>query len=195
MSILKRSGVDIKDPHVQIFFGPMKSGKSHALATFAMKYAPMVPILVVKPSIDTTSPVNEIASRTGIKVPCVGLNEDGLNSLEIMPGFVEARVILIDESQFFQGLCTFVRKWFTSKILILGSLDADDKQNKFGEIWDCIPYARHVEKLTALCEICCDGTAAVATICLGEKKNQVEIDDRSNSKYRAVCELHVENRN
>jgi thymidine kinase len=50
---------------------------------------------------------------------------------------------------------------------------------------------KEVTKLTGLCEMCKDGTEAVATIAMGEKTAQIEIDDRKQSKYVTVCHFHI----
>lgn len=190
---MSKSAVDVRDPYVAIHMGPMKSGKTHLLALFAAKYGKMVNILVVKPKIDTTSDENEVSSRSGLTVPCVSVSE--LAELSSLEDFDRYQVIMIDECQFFPDLLKFVRLWRSTKIMILAGLDADSNQQKFGQLWDCIPYARKVKKLKALCEFCNNGNQAVATICIDFKETQVQIDDRKQSKYRSVCEYHISNRN
>lgn len=177
---------------IAIFMGPMKSGKSLQLAIFASKYGKTMDVLVVKPKIDTTSSEDEISSRAGLNVECISV--ENLSDLEGRKEFSEAQIILIDECQFFSDLKTHVLKWRASKSYVLGSLDADDQQKPFGQIWSLIPYARKVKKLTALCEFCKDGSLAIATISVGQKGAQIEIDDRNHSQYRSVCEFHITNR-
>ena len=174
---------------IAIFFGPMKSGKSLELATFVRKYGNHMKILVVKPKIDTTANEDEIASRAGLSVNClsVGVLSDVAGNIQ----FSDAQIVVIDECQFFSDLKEFVLKWRHEKSFVLGSLDADDEQKKFGQVWDLIPYARKVKKLTALCEICNNGNLAVATISIAPKMEQIDVDDRANSKYRSVCEKHI----
>lgn len=193
MSFMKKSREGQKnDTFVAIFMGPMKSGKSLQLAIFASKYGGSMKILAVKPKIDTTTNENEIASRAGLNVKCITIEH--LSDLESLKEFLEAEIILIDECQFFSDLKSHVLKWRLEKSYVLGSLDADDKQEQFGQVWSLIPYARKVKKLTAICEFCNDGTISVASIALGQKGSQIEIDDRNNSQYRSVCERHITNR-
>ena len=191
MSYMSRSvdGTKSFDNFIAIFFGPMKSGKSLELALFVSKYGPHVSILVVKPDIDTTSSKDEISSRAGLTVQSVSIGR--LVELSEHSRFQETQILVIDECQFFPDLKEFVLKWRHEKSFVLGSLDADDRQQKFGQVWDLIPYARKVKKLTALCELCNNGNLAVATISIGQKTGQIDVDDRSNSKYRSVCEKHI----
>jgi thymidine kinase len=194
MSFISKShdGVTKFNNFIAIFMGPMKSGKSLQLAIFASKYGKTMKMLVVKPVIDTTSGEDEISSRAGLTVKCISVER--LLALEREPAFLDAEFILIDECQFFSDLQEHVLKWRMQKSYVLGSLDADDKQQQFGQVWSLIPYARKVKKLTAVCEFCNNGTLAVASISLGDKKTQTEIDDRNNSRYRSVCEYHITNR-
>lgn len=191
MSFMARSRDGHQDliPFIAIFMGPMKSGKSLELAIFASKYGNHMDILVVKPKIDTTSDENEISSRAGVNVDCISVSN--LLEVEGRQEFTDAKIVLIDECQFFSDLNEHVMKWRLRKSYVLGSLDADDQQKCFGQVWSLIPYARKVKKLTALCEICNNGNPAVATISIGQKDAQIDIDDRSNSKYRSVCEMHI----
>jgi thymidine kinase len=174
---------------IALFIGPMKSGKSLELALFVNKYGRHMNVLVVKPDIDTTSNADEISSRAGLKVQSVSVAS--LLSLVDHVKFAETQIFVIDECQFFPDLKEFVLKWKHEKSFVLGSLDADDRQQKFGQVWDLIPYARKVKKLTALCEMCNNGNLAVATISIGQKVGQIDVDDRANSKYRSVCEIHI----
>jgi thymidine kinase len=177
---------------IVIFMGPMKSGKSLQLAIFASKYGKNTNILAIKPKIDTTSSEDEISSRAGLFIECISVER--LSDVEGREEFSDADIILIDESQFFPDLQEHVLKWRLMKSYVLGSLDADDQQRQFGQVWSLIPYARKVKKLTAVCEICNDGTLSIATISVKNKGNQIEIDDRKNSQYRSVCERHITNR-
>lgn len=183
----------MSDTSITLIMGPMKSGKTLQLALFGCKYSKAMKVIVLKPRIDITSSVGEICSRTGLSCKC--LDVERLGDVEHMEEFITARFILIDEAQFFPDLKEHVLKWCDRKSYVIGGLDADNEQQRFGQIWELIPYAKKVKKLTALCELCNDGTVAVATISLGKKTEQIQIDDRAESTYRAVCLKCIQNRN
>ena len=69
--------------------------------------------------------------------------------------FTNSKYIYINEAQFFPDLKEFVLNMLSyGKNVYIYGLDADFKQEKFGYIWDLIPYATNVEKLTDKCEKC-----------------------------------------
>ena len=180
---------DIKNPTLTLIMGPMKSGKSAESIVVASKYGRFMKIVVVKPQADTTCDVDVTTSRLGLKVSCLCVKN--LSDIVKEKAFLDAFLVIIDEAQFFPDLLEHVKKWKSEKSYHVAGLDADSDQNKFGQLWDLIPYATTVTKMTAMCEICKDGTEAIATISMEVKKEQVQIDDRENSKYLSVCGLHI----
>jgi thymidine kinase len=112
--------------------------------------------------------------------------------------FGQAKVVVLDEAQFYPDLKEFVCEFRNEKTFIVSSLDGDYKQDKFGQVWDLIPYAQHVEKLLALCEFCRDGTVAVSTITTHALDGQVHvvgIDDAPSKEnvdtFVPVCLEHL----
>ena len=78
---------------------------------------------------------------------------------------------------------------FLKKTIILAGLDADYKQEKFGEILDCIPVADSVTKLSALCMRCKDGTPGPFTKRIVDTK-ELELVGGCET-YEAVCRHHL----
>lgn len=69
--------------------------------------------------------------------------------------YMNAKFIFINECQFFIDLKYFVlEKLKQDKVICLYGLDADYKQEKFGMVWDLIPYATNVEKINGKCKYC-----------------------------------------
>ena len=63
--------------------------------------------------------------------------------------------IYINEAQFLDDLKQFVINMVSyNKTVHIYGLDADYKQEKIGQIWDLIPYASSVKKLTGKCSKC-----------------------------------------
>jgi thymidine kinase len=89
-------------------------------------------------------------------IPCIQLLH--LNTFDCS----QYDTILINEGQFFgdlyENVLKFVEK-FDKEVFIFG-LDGDFLRKKFGSVLDLIPYSDTIEKLSALCVDCRDGTLA-----------------------------------
>ena len=82
----------------------------------------------------------------------------------------ESNFILINEAQFFDDLFEVVLAMLKSeKHVFIYGLDSDSQQKKFGQIWDLIPYANTVKKLTAKCEC---GSDAIITNRITDVNNE-----------------------
>ena len=113
------------------------------------------------------------------------------NLAEIDEKLIEEHdVIAIDEAQFFGDLLSFV-KFYETKDIIVAGLSGDYKRNKFGQVVDLIPYADNVQKLSAYCKICNDGTLAHFTKRTTSNSELVLIGAQDD--YIAVCRKHYLN--
>lgn len=178
---------------LEVVVGPMFSGKSsYALSYIRRQRAIGKKVLVVKPNIDNRYSDEEVlVTHDHEQTPCMIWNvNDSLNPSLLR--IRESDCIVLEESQFFQGLKTFVGyalQAYKKDILIVG-LDGDAYQEPFGEILDCIPWATKVTKLCALCKYCRDGTPAPFTKKLrGNMSEQVEVG--GENKYVSVCLKHL----
>lgn len=100
--------------------------------------------------------------------------------------------VIIDEAQFFENLVDFVKKLLDNKIyVIVAGLNGDSNQEKFGYILDLIPLCNKITKLSAICNICNDGTPGDFTKLKSDikKTNKILIGDCD--KYIAVCRKHL----
>ena len=172
---------------LEIVIGPMFSGKSsHAMAFVRRQRAIGKSVIVIKPDIDTRySQDNVMVTHNNEQIPCKVWPTD--RPLTPVYSIIENEFIVIEEAQFFKGLYSFVQyvlKAYNRHILVVG-LDGDATQNKFGEVLDCIPYAKSVTKLCALCAECRDGTLAPFTKRTGHMEAQVDVG--GNEKYIPVC--------
>jgi len=67
----------------------------------------------------------------------------------------QVQCIYINECQFFPDLRQFVLECLKKEIHVcLYGLDADYKQEPFGQTTFVIPYCRYIEKLTGKCHVC-----------------------------------------
>lgn len=167
---------------LEIILGPMFSGKSSRILSIVSRYSALnVPIVVIKHSADNRYSANELATHDGRRYPCVSVAHLGDVDIRM------AEVVIIEEAQFFQGLLPFVHHAVDrlNKNVILVGLDGDSNRRPFGEILECIPLADKVEKLTALCHVCADGTPGIFTHRTGNYDRQMMVGGQD--VYKAVC--------
>jgi thymidine kinase len=165
--------------------GNMFSGKTSELVRRLKRYQVIGKnILVINSSKDTRCLEQVLRTHDNIKFNCVKTND--LARLN----YDKVDVIAIDEAQFFIGLKVFVKRAIgNGKTILLTGLDGDYKQNKIGEILDCIPLADKVFKLSAMCMKCMDGTHGPFTKRLVDN-NQTELIG-GKEMYMAVCRKHL----
>lgn len=170
---------------LKIIMGNMFSGKTSELVRRLKRYQVIGKnILVINSSKDTRCLEQVLRTHDNIKFNCVKTND--LARLN----YDKVDVIAIDEAQFFIGLKVFVKRAIgNGKTILLTGLDGDYKQNKIGEILDCIPLADKVFKLSAMCMKCMDGTHGPFTKRLVDN-NQTELIG-GKEMYMAVCRKHL----
>jgi thymidine kinase len=104
-------------------------------------------------------------------------------------------IILIDEAHFFEDLVPFVHKLLDNKkYVIVGSLIADFKGNKFGNANDLIPICDEIHRLQAYCGLCAENKkcrVAIYSKRMTDTKDTVEIG--GSEKYVPVCRAHFSN--
>lgn len=170
---------------LKIIMGNMFSGKTSELVRRLKRYEVIgKSILVINSSKDTRCLEHVLRTHDNMKFDCVKTNNlDELN-------YDKVDVIAIDEAQFFVGLRQFVKKALVhGKTVLLTGLDGDYKQEKIGEILDCVPLADKVFKLTAMCMECMDGTHGPFTKRI-VNSDKIELVG-GKEMYMAVCRKHL----
>jgi thymidine kinase len=142
----------------------MFAGKSTRILSILSRYAALdTPVLVIKHADDVRYSRNEIATHNNQRAPCIAVRDLDDVRLEDILRF---KVLIVDEAQFFQRLVPFV-EWVVDthkKHLYLVGLDGDSNRRSFqSDLLQCIPLADSVEKLTAFCRRCADGTPGLFT--------------------------------
>ena len=170
---------------VQIIIGSMFSGKSTELLRRCKTYTAIKQdVLVINHTYDTRCN-NEI--KTHDNVSFKALKTRNLLDVDISE---YVQIIAIDESQFFNDLYDFVKKYEHRDIVILiAGLDGDSNREMFGEILKCIPLCNSVTKLSAMCSICRDGTLGSFSKRLCCENNQKVFVGATN-EYLSVCRKH-----
>jgi thymidine kinase len=169
---------------VEIIMGSMFSGKSTELLRRCRKYLSIDKKVVLINHQNDTRCDNELKTHDNLKM-------DALKAAHLCNVFIEEDVdiIAIDEAQFFDDLYNFVLMNEKKNIVILiAGLDGDSNREMFGEILKCIPLCNNVVKLSAMCNICKDGTKGSFSKRLTSNKNKVCIG--AEQEFMSVCRKH-----
>jgi thymidine kinase len=174
-----------KSGYLEMAIGPMFSGKTTWLIEKYKAYTYIgKKVLVINYSEDKRYSTTMLSSHDRIEIPCVfsGLIMD----LDLWKTIEESDVILINEGQFFSDLVIAVHDMVDTmnKHVFISGLDGDFRREKFGDILSLIPICDKVEKLSALCAFCKNGTPAIFSKRITEESNQVVI---GSENYKPLC--------
>jgi thymidine kinase len=173
--------------YLEIFIGPMFSGKTSKLIDLYKQYSFCnIPLAVINHSSDTRYDDTMLSTHDKIMIPCIQTS----TLTRVTNEMDNVDVILINEGQFFEDLYDFVVDMlkFNKKIYVSG-LDGDFKREKFGKILDLIPLCDKVTKITSLCSLCKNGTPGLFSMRLTNEKEQMLI---GSSNYIPVCRFCYE---
>ena len=136
----------------------MFAGKSSRILSIESRYAAMgMRVLIVKHASDNRYGQQDyIITHDQRRVPCRRI----LSLNEVADEVGNYDVVIVDEAHFFAGLVNFARHVVEGyrRSLFLVGLDGDSNRRPFGELLECIPLADRVERITAFCHQCADGT-------------------------------------
>jgi len=177
---------------LQLILGPMFAGKSSELLGTVRKYKAVGwPVLVLTHTIDnryTEHPA--IVSHDADRHPAIAISalEDVFTYENAQ--FAEAKLIIIEEAQFFkrlkQNVLLAVEKY--EKDVICVGLDGDAQREPFGQLLDLIPYCDSVVKKHAFCRRCRVPTPALFTYRVTQDEGQVLVGGAE--KYEPLCRKH-----
>lgn len=179
---------------VRVVVGPMFAGKTSEIQKVVRRYACLgKKVLVLTCSIDNRyqEDVTALVNHDRNTVPARAVGPTDLMSVLGWEEFAAATAVVIDEAQFFQGcLIDFVRAAVDihHKHVVAVGLDSDAERRPFGDVLALIAQADTVEKITALCRECGDGTPAIFTRALGARDAQVAVGGAD--MYEPVCRKH-----
>uniref|UniRef100_A0A6C0J469 thymidine kinase n=1 Tax=viral metagenome TaxID=1070528 RepID=A0A6C0J469_9ZZZZ len=178
-------------PRLDIIIGPMFAGKScEIIRMVRLLKVCEKDYLIVKPKIDNRYSSDEIVSHNYDKEKCIAIQ-----NLTDIYSYCKSyhNTIFIDEAQFFKDLKEQVLNLVENlnyNVVITG-LDGDSNRNKFGQVLDLIPYADSCKKITALCQICKDGTPGIFSYRKSSDESQILIG--AKDEYMTVCRKHYFN--
>jgi thymidine kinase len=175
---------------IELIIGCMYSGKTSEMIRRIQMYKTLnIPIAIYTHCSDTryAESGNICTHNRNTIEGCPVTNLESIRNLE---DYKEAKVVFIEEAQFFADLFDTVCKCANTdnKIVIISGLDGDFQLKPFEQIMRLIPCAETVVKLNALCKKCGDGTVASFS------KRIVNSQERelvgSDGIYEAVCRKH-----
>ena len=184
---------------LQLVLGPMFSGKSSYLLSSIRKYKEIGWSLYIitsnfdKRYTNDAKIVNHNQDAYNANTSCTLLH-DVLND----ETFINAKVVIIEEGQFYDDLVPFVIKCVEThgKHVIVAGLDGDAQRKPFGHLLDLIPYCDSIVKLKAYCKLCAnDGIVKEALFTSKKIHNNDVIDVGSSDKYEALCRIHYIQKN
>jgi len=170
--------------YLELIIGPMFSGKtSRIIEVYKQCKFCNISTVVINHSIDTRYDQHLLSSHDKVMIPCIQTKD--LVNLLTTQEVKNAKVILINEGQFFTDLYECVELWLKEdkKIYVCG-LDGDFERKKFGQILDLIPLCDKVTKMTSLCSQCKNGTPGIFSMRLTEEKEQTVV---GSTNYIPVC--------
>jgi thymidine kinase len=177
---------------LRIVVGPMFAGKTSEIQSVVRRYGCLnKPVLILTANIDTRYSNDAIVNhdRTAIPASTVGIH--GLMDVLTWNSFQDATAIVVDEAQFFVGcLIPFVRAAVDTwgKHVVVVGLDSDANQQPFGDVLALAAHADSIEKKSALCRHCGDGTPAIFTRAIVSRDSQVAVGGAE--MYEPVCRRH-----
>lgn len=174
---------------LEIIMGPMFSGKTELLIE---KYntefnknlhdISMEKIIAFNYHKDTRYGEDGIISHRGKKIPSINIKT--LSEIFEDDNFSKRTHIFINEAQFFphlkQSIIKLVEEY--NKNVVICGLDSDFKREKFGDMWDLIPYSDYIVKLKGTCNDC--GMPSLFTFRITNEKEQAVIGTQN---YIPLC--------
>ncbi len=143
--------------YLEIVIGPMFSGKTTSLIN---NYTNIIKnnykCAVITHNDDIRYSIDKLSSHDKSMIDCFKCNSLAEFNESCKDNIKDIDFILIDESQFFNDLQHYVL-FFVNKLhknVYVYGLDGDFKQQRFGQVFDIIPYCDKIQKLHSSCHTC-----------------------------------------
>ena len=174
-----------------LVIGPMFSGKSSYLLTSIRKYKELDwSTYVITSNLDKRYTSDNKIVNHNQDYAVADASVKYLNEVNSSKEYLHAKVVIIEEAQFYPDLVEFVLEAVEvyDKHVIVAGLDGDASRKPFGKLLELIPYADTIIKLKALCKKCGDGTEALFTC--KKVHDDATVDIGGSDKYEALCRKH-----
>ena len=179
---------------LHVILGPMFAGKTSEIQSVVRRFSCIKwNVLVIKPDIDNRSEsgTTAIINHDRVAIPAHAVPVGGLIEVLGWEEFRQCRAVVIEEGQFFRDcLIPFVEAAVDEhgKHVTVVGLDGDAARRPFGDMLKLVPLADTVEKKTAMCKRCNDGTEAIFTRAVAQLESQVAVGGAE--MYEPVCRRH-----
>ena len=171
--------------YLELILGPMFSGKTTRLIERYRAYTYIGKrVIAINYSLDVRYSNTMLSSHDHIEIPCIFA--ESLMEATTMNAVLDADVVLVNEGQFFADLVPAIQRLVEGqrKHVYVCGLDGDFRRERFGTILDLVPFCDRVEKLSAFCAQCRNGTPAIFSNRLTQESSQVVI---GSDNYRPLC--------
>lgn len=177
-----------------IVLGPMFSGKSSYLLSSIRKYKEIGwPVYIITSTLDKRYSNEPKIVNHNREYAEANIAVHNLYDIPNKKEFLDAKVIIIEEGQFYKDLVPFVVTLVETyeKHVFVAGLDGDASRKPFGSLLELIPYADSIVKLKALCKKCSnDGIFNEALFTSKKVHDTTIVDVGSSDKYEALCRKH-----
>ncbi len=181
---------------LHLIIGPMFAGKSTELIRKYRHYSLMEKrILVVNHVWNNRYGFHGVSTHDSVHISLN--NTITINDLnDIYSRIHDFDVIFIEELQFFENAKTIIPNLVDTheKIVIASGLDGSAERAPMGDVLALIPHADTVERITALCILCKNGTPAIFSSRIHTPENSI-VDIGAEDKYQALCRRHFLDKN
>ena len=170
---------------IEVVTGCMFSGKTEELIRRVVRaQIARQEVLVFKPAVDVRYAREDIVTHSGRRLPC----QPVLRAPEILDHVGDARVVGIDEAQFFDNDLVDVcnRLADDGRRVIVAGLDQDFQGQPFQPIPQLLAVAEYITKNLAVCMVC--GSPADRSQRLVNREDQVVLG--AGEIYEARCRVH-----
>jgi len=208
ITIMDHTNTNADTGYLGLFIGPMYSGKTSKLIELYKQFSFCgVNTMTINYAEDTRYSDSMLSTHDMNMIPCImatTLSEvanivgQKREDVEKDNEFNNARIILINEGQFFKDIVEWVTKAVCeyNKCVYICGLDGDFKRQLFGNWLDLIPLCDTVKKLHSFCNGCKKRQALFSHRISSEKEQKVI---GSDAKYVPLCrkcyDCQVSNKN
>ena len=178
---------------LELILGPMFAGKTSALQSIIRRHEALgLNCVAYKPNIDSRYGEDDyIYSHDNVRIPAATVKY--LMQQSLYTQYEEAKLIVIEEGQFFTDLYEFVLKAVETdgKTVVVGGLDGDRFRRPFGQLLQLIPLADRITKLTSLCKLCAEaGKVQDALFSYGATESVTTVHVGGAETYMPLCRKH-----
>lgn len=180
---------------IELIIGPMYANKSTELIKIYNRYSVINKnIIVINHVINNRYGTNSISTHDKTVLnDCMIFDKLSLLMENHEELYQKSEIIIIEEVQFFPDAYEFITNAVDNdnKIIIAAGLSGDFNRQPFEIVTKLIPHAEKINKLSALCKYCSDGTSAhFSKLIVKDFTENGQIIVGGTEKYEAVCRKH-----